>query len=111
MDGTMAKQKIIVLLLVAATLSGYSCFFGNIIDDDTVRQPTGNVEAFWNQFTWDELTTAEQSLWMILGWDEARWSGVASAPASEMKLWSQLSESERNAASDLGYSQQSWDMS
>ena len=105
---SLTLSTVLSLVLVLVVLSGCDCF---CLSDSTVRQPTGNVEDFWNQFTWDELTSAEQSLWIILGWDVDSWEGVTPAPASEVKLWNQLSEAERGAATELGYSQQSWDFS
>ena len=105
---SLTLSKALFPLLVLVVLSVCGCLSPR---DNTVRQPTGNVENFWNQFTWDELTSAEQSLWIILGWDVNSWEGATAAPASDVKLWSQLSEAERDAATELGYSQQSWDNS
>lgn len=112
----MAKLKklekwLVTTLVLLVLLAGCSNLCGWRIGDDTVRQPTGDVESFWDGFSWDELTSAEQALWEILGWDEASWSGLSAPPASDLKLWSQLSETERSAASDLGYTQLSWEMS
>ena len=55
------------------------------------------------------LTTAEQALWVSLGWDAASWDGYTGAPASQSKSWSQLTVEEQDAATALGYDQTSWD--
>ena len=97
-----------VVLLVLALVVLIGCDY---LSDNTVRIPTGDVEEFWEQFAWDQLTSAEQSLWIDLGWDEDSWEGSAPVPASDAKLWIQLSKAEKAAATELGYSQQSWDSS
>jgi len=35
-----------------------------------VRKPTGDVEKFWNNQDWKDLSAGEQKLWMVLGWNE-----------------------------------------
>lgn len=76
-----------------------------------VRQPQGDesLEAFWNNFEWQDLTAAEQALWQALGWAKASWNGSATEPASESKAWNELTDAERSAAGQLGYDEQSWD--
>jgi len=76
-----------------------------------VRQPRADegLEAFWNNFEWQDLTAAEQALWQTLGWTEASWCGTASEPASENKAWNALTDEERSAAGQLGYDESSWD--
>lgn len=74
-----------------------------------VRQPEGDVNAFWNQFDWSALTPAEQDLWRTLGWDEDSWQGDADPPPSEGADWSELSDSGREAATQLGYGEELWD--
>ena len=76
-----------------------------------VRQPEAGdpLEAFWDAFEWRELSAREQALWAELGWDEASWQGNADEPASERKLWSELTEAERNAATALGDEAEYWD--
>lgn len=76
---------------------------------DIVRQPEGDVNGFWEQFDWTDLTAAEQAAWGALGWDKASWQGEAEAPASEAKAWGELTDSEREAAERLGYYQEYWD--
>jgi uncharacterized protein YjbI with pentapeptide repeats len=34
-----------------------------------------DLEAFWNSFSWVDLTAMEQSLWQKLGWHEMYWDG------------------------------------
>lgn len=76
-----------------------------------VRQPVegDNLEAFWDEFDWTDLTPAEQALWGLLGWDEASWQGETDEPASESKDWSELTNEERSAAEQLGYDETYWD--
>lgn len=74
-----------------------------------IRQPEGNVETFWNDIEWSEMTTAEQALWQTLGWQAASWQGEAEKPASEEKDWQDLTDEERAAATQLGYDQAVWD--
>ena len=80
-------------------------------DTSDVRQPAEgqDLEAFWNQFDWSELNSAEQALWEVLGWNEASWDGAVTEPASESKTWSELTEEKRSAAEQLGYTETYWD--
>jgi len=101
-----------ILYLAAILLMGMGLLLGcGTPDASTVRQPQGDVDAFWDQFNWTDLTAAEQSLWQTLGWDESSWQGEADEPASESKLWNELTTEQRTAAEQLGYDQQSWDVS
>ncbi|MFP4345495.1 MAG: hypothetical protein ACLFU8_12440 [Anaerolineales bacterium] len=80
-------------------------------DASDVRVPKAaeDLEAFWDAFDWSDLTTAEQELWGVLGWNEASWQGEADEPASESKDWSALTAEEQRAAQQLGYDQAYWD--
>ena len=80
-------------------------------DMSEVRHPveSEDLEAFWDEFDWTDLTPAEQALWGVLGWDEASWQGEADEPASESKDWSELTDEERSAAGKLGYDETYWD--
>ena len=80
-------------------------------DTSEVRQPVQDedLEAFWDEFDWTDLTPAEQALWGVLGWDEASWQGEADEPVSESKDWSELTDEERSAAEQLGYDETYWD--
>ena len=79
-------------------------------DESEVRQPAEgeDLEAFWDEFDWTDLTPAEQALWGLLGWDEASWQGEADEPASESKAWSELTNEQRSAAEQLGYDETYW---
>jgi hypothetical protein len=80
-------------------------------DASEIRRPAEgeDLEAFWDEFDWTDLTPAEQALWRLLGWDEASWQGEADEPASESKDWSELTNEERSAAEQLGYDETYWD--
>jgi hypothetical protein len=58
-----------------------------------VRKPTGDVNKFWDDIDWNDLSTEEQKLW-----------GVLSDGAS----WNKLSKEERAAATALGFNKKSW---
>ena len=79
-----------------------------MVDQTLVRQPEGDIEAFWDEFDWTDLTEAEQALWGQLGWDEASWQEETEAPASKGALWSELTDEERTTAEQLGYNEQLW---
>jgi len=75
-----------------------------------VRQPEkgADLEAFWDEFDWTELTPEEQRLWGILGWDKSSWQGDSPEPASEAKDWDNLTKEEQEAAVQLGYDEAYW---
>lgn len=79
-------------------------------DTSEIRQPVEGEDlgAFWYEFDWTDLTPAEQTLWGVLGWDEASWQGEADEPASDSKDWSELTDKERSAAEQLGYDEKYW---
>ncbi len=75
-----------------------------------VREPVENVDKFWNSLDWNNMSSDEQILWTVLGWDAKKWHGnKAQEPASENKNWADLSKIEQEAATKLGYDQKSWD--
>jgi len=73
-----------------------------------VRKPTGDVNAFWENFTWDDLSAEEKKLWAVLGWNGRIWGSESESPASEETSWAKLSEAERAALTSLGYNKKSW---
>lgn len=82
-------------------------------DPQTVRIPPGTGEylhpdSFWNAFYWSDLTSREKRLWKILGWSARSWRGDKGPPESFNKGWKVLSEAERQAARELGYSKSTW---
>ena len=75
-----------------------------------VRKPTGDVEKFWNEQSWKDLSAGEQKLWTVLGWNEQNWEDEnAPSPASDEKTWDKLTKEEQAAATALGYDAKSWD--
>lgn len=74
-----------------------------------VRKPTGNIEKFWNNLNWNDLSVDEQNLWGILGWNAGLWNSDSKVPVSDNKSWNDLSDEERSAATYLGYNQKLWD--
>jgi hypothetical protein len=77
--------------------------------EDEIREVEGEIEAFWNGFDWDELTTAEQEAWSTLGWDAESWDEEVNIPDTAEATWEELTEEEQEAAESLGYDQESWD--
>jgi len=73
------------------------------------RMPEEDVEEFWASQSWDELKYSEMRLWGILGWDAESWEGTTDAPESETKPWDELTEDEQAAATQLGYTDTTWD--
>ncbi len=75
-----------------------------------IRKPTGDIEKFWDDQDWKDLSNGEKKLWMILGWNEVNWSDESvPSPASDKKTWAKLSLAEQAAATALGYSAKYWD--
>jgi hypothetical protein len=75
-----------------------------------VRKPTSNVDAFWDNLNWSEMSADEQKLWTTLGWSEKSWQGDKSlAPVSNDLDWIKLNPNEQAAASALGYDSKTWD--
>ena len=75
-----------------------------------VRKPTGNVNAFWDNLNWMDMSADEQKLWSTLGWNEKSWQGDKSlAPVSEDMDWIKLNPNEQAAAGALGYDSKTWD--
>jgi len=73
-----------------------------------VRKPTGDVNEFWGNFTWDDLSADEKKLWAVLGWNGRIWGSESESPSSEETSWAKLSEAERAALTALGYDKKSW---
>jgi hypothetical protein len=96
-------------LAVVLTVIGLVAVAAGGVSSTVVRDPGTSPEAFWGALDWADLSSAEQALWQVLGWDEASWSGEAPAPASEGLYWNELSAREQAAAQLLGYDATSWD--
>jgi len=108
----------------AAALLGYSkpmwdgtADSQNWLDTDAtekqseVTNSSSQNEIDWEKYDWDEMSAAHQSLWSILGWDAARWSGDKSAPATESMGWADLTATQKKAAVALGFPEAIWDES
>lgn len=72
----------------------------------SVRVMDGNTR-IWEDCSWSDLSSEEQELWAILGWQQDRWDRN-DAPASSDKEWSALSPQEQVAAAGLGFSEYLW---
>jgi hypothetical protein len=58
-----------------------------------VRTPTGDVNKFWDEIDWNDLSAEEKELWSVL---------------SDGASWDKLSKEERAAATALGFNKKSW---
>jgi hypothetical protein len=58
-----------------------------------VRKPTGDVNKFWDNIDWDDMSADEQKLWSVL---------------SDGSSWDKLSKEERAAATALGFNRKAW---
>ena len=76
-----------------------------------VRTPTGDVDKFWDNLNWSDLSDEEKKIWAVLGWNEKNWSGdrEKDAPASDKTEWDKLKKEEQEAATKLGYDKKAWD--
>jgi hypothetical protein len=73
-----------------------------------VRQPIGDVEDFWDEFDWEDLSSEEQSLWSALGWTQTKWDDDGELPY-ENKDWEELRKKEQDALTALGFDEEYWD--
>jgi len=78
-------------------------------DAHVVRTPVGDVEPFWSQFKWEDLSRGERLLFAYIGWDAESWAGNQPIPESNYQTWAQLSPVEQGAAKQLGYDADTWD--
>ncbi|MFD2113243.1 hypothetical protein [Thiorhodococcus fuscus] len=110
---SVERHRSLLFASIAACVLGFLLVSGMpgkvSAGDPGIRQPTGEVSAFWHGFAWFDLTPDEQALWTVLGWDPASWTGKASAPASKRMKWSALPTMDRLAAEKLGFDASSWD--
>lgn len=58
-----------------------------------VRKPTGDVNKFWDDIDWNDLSVEEQNLWEVL---------------SDGASWDKLSKEKLAAATALGFDKKSW---
>jgi hypothetical protein len=75
-----------------------------------VRKPTGDVEDFWEDLDWDELSPTEQKLFSDLGYTKQSWESDDDVEVpSDDKDWEELSSKELNALTALGYTKAYWE--
>ncbi len=73
-----------------------------------IRKPKGDIDDFWDEFDWDDLSAEEQKAFAVLGWDQKSWDNDINVPAAN-KDWADLSPRERSALKALGYDEEYWD--
>ena len=71
-----------------------------------VRDMQGNP-GIWEKLSWKDLSSKEQELWGVLGWQKEDWDRNK-AQESTNKEWKQLSYREQSAAQDLGFTEDIW---
>jgi hypothetical protein len=106
---TFISLTLALLLAISLVTGCATSQSGKTDETNTVRVPSGDPTAFWDEIGWNDLTKTEQKLWGVLGWTEASWNQEEKPPASEDKYWDQLSDEEKEAAEKLGYTKDSWD--
>jgi hypothetical protein len=74
-----------------------------------VRKPIGDVNEFWDEFYWEDLSEDEQALWAILGWTQELWDDDNGEVPADDEDWDDLSENDQAALTALGYNRRSWD--
>lgn len=109
----ISKQTFFVSLSVALLLA-FTLVTGCVsnqakLTDKTVRTPTENVNAFWDNKKWEELTKAEQELWSFVGYTETVWIGDEKNPPEADMYWNQLNADKRAALERMGYTESFWD--
>lgn len=65
-----------------------------------------------HEYFWSDLDPKHRANWQTLGWTRESWDGNladAKMPRSETTSWGRLSTEERRAASELGFTESSWD--
>ncbi len=98
----------LLLLFVLAAAAALPATAALAAGFEQVREPEGNVNDFWLNTPWDEMTAEEQALWSVLGWHADNWDGTGDLPQSEMTVWAGLSADEQAAAATLGYDEAAW---
>lgn len=71
-----------------------------------VRDMKGDP-GIWEKLLWADMSSREQELWTILGWQPDKWDRNE-APASADKVWKALDYQEQCAARDLGFTEDIW---
>ncbi len=113
----ISKQSILItmsliLMLTFSLLTGCTTTQGEAAMSDasagSVRAPTENVNAFWDDQDWGDMSKAEQDLWAFVGYTETVWIGDAKNPPEEDMYWKQLAPEKREALEKLGYTKSFW---
>jgi len=93
--------------------------FSDLSDDQrTAAASLGFTEETWdcNQnhyvgYGWSDLQQyGLATYWAALGYNRARWEGLAGPPAAVDLLWAELNEAQQNAAEELCYVEETWNM-
>ena len=69
-------------------------------------QALGFARDTWD--SWSDLSPKLQELWGVLGWTAGNWATGDGVEAEAMS-WSALTQAQRDAAEELGFSQDAWD--
>merc|ERR1719201_3129063 len=67
------------------------------------------LDQYWRtEAQWATMHSPDRDAWLSLGWNQSSWWGMEEPPPQE--IWSELSDTQRDAAVLLGYSQDTWDI-
>lgn len=73
-----------------------------------IRKPKGDIDDFWDEFDWDELSAEEQKAFVALGWSQEKWDDDGDISAAD-KDWDELTPKQQAALKALGYDEAYWD--
>jgi len=65
-------------------------------------------QSHYRSYDWGELTTSQQDVFRLLGWNEVSWSNDET-PSSYGKQWDRLSTKEQSVANRICYFEHNWD--
>lgn len=68
---------------------------------------------YWQSVAWEQVAEDDIPHWYTLGWNENNWDGSqpAAIPASESRTWAELNTFEQEAATAVGYDENTWNPS
>lgn len=105
---------LIIAIAVIGALTGQlsSNSGGTAVDCTTVVGCTesASTERCWNQLSWNDLSPCEQGLWMFFTYNQAIWDD-GRTPDAAIQNWVDLQPDQQTAATDLGYTESTWDAS
>ncbi|TAD79609.1 MAG: hypothetical protein EA001_03960 [Oscillatoriales cyanobacterium] len=74
-----------------------------------VRSVDGDPNGAWEDVSWADMSSEEQELWGIVGWDADSWEEETDPPEADDSDWGDLGSEVQDALTKLGYTQALWD--